>query len=107
MNTKQTLSHSVPCKLLFPRLLVLLVSWLAFYAVIMPRRSLYAAASQSSTAYSPRAAYITACEEWLPRFNIESAVPLFTLDDVIALGDMYYLPFEVRHYKLKLIKHSV
>ena len=103
---KQTLYRFVPCKLLFPKLLVLLVSWSTCHLSLMPRRSLYAAASQSLVAYSPRAAYIAAWEEWLPRFNIESAVPLFTLDDVIALGDMYYLPFEVRRYKLKLIKHS-
>jgi hypothetical protein len=35
--------------------------------------------------------------EWLERFNFGCAVdaPLFTLDDVMLIGDMYYLPFEL------------
>jgi hypothetical protein len=61
------------------------------------RRSLFAKAAASAEPYSPRLAYTTACAEWLERFNTDCTTesPLFSLDDVMLVGDMYYLPFEL------------
>ena len=43
-------------------------------------------------AYEPRAAYLTAMREWAGWFDtITGPIPL---DDVILLGDCYYLPYE-------------
>ena len=48
--------------------------------------------SPDSRAYQPRAAYLTAMREWAAWFEtINGPIPL---DDVILLGDCYYLPYE-------------
>jgi len=42
--------------------------------------------------WDARAAYLAAMAEWLPRFL--TAGPAMTLDDLVLLGDCYYLPYE-------------
>jgi protein O-GlcNAcase/histone acetyltransferase len=50
------------------------------------------------SSWEPRKAYLSAMREWLPRFATVSAGSLRTqdeaLDDLVLLGDCYYLPYE-------------
>jgi hypothetical protein len=42
--------------------------------------------------WDARAAYLAGMAEWLPRFRTSG--PDMTLDDLVLLGDCYYLPYE-------------
>ena len=66
----------------------------AFVCTCVGIRSLFAEAARNSISYAPRDAYLQACAEWLPRFNTDAPTPIMTLDDVVFLCDMLYLPFE-------------
>jgi protein O-GlcNAcase / histone acetyltransferase len=44
------------------------------------------------SSWDSRRAYLSAMEEWLPRFA--AAGPAISLEDLILFGDCYYLPFE-------------
>ena len=47
---------------------------------------------QCDDQWAPREAYLSAMQEWLPRFaTIGQPV---TLEDLILFGDCYYLPYE-------------
>jgi protein O-GlcNAcase/histone acetyltransferase len=46
---------------------------------------------QCQTAWDPRKAYLAAIREWLPRF--ETIREPITAEDLILLGDCYYLPY--------------
>lgn len=47
---------------------------------------------RGSAPWEPRKAYLAAMAEWLPRFA--AAGPDIALDDLVLLGDCYYLPYE-------------
>ncbi|MCC6234966.1 MAG: beta-N-acetylglucosaminidase domain-containing protein [Verrucomicrobiales bacterium] len=51
-----------------------------------------AAFVHAQDSWDPRAAYLAALDEWLPQFATAGA-PL-SREDVVLLGDCYYLPFE-------------
>jgi protein O-GlcNAcase/histone acetyltransferase len=42
--------------------------------------------------WDPRAAYLSALREWLPSFALSG--PPITFEDLVLLGDCYYLPYE-------------
>jgi protein O-GlcNAcase/histone acetyltransferase len=57
----------------------------------VPLRTLAAFAGCSQD-WDPRAAYLDAMREWLPRF--EAPGPALALEDLVLLGDAYYLPHD-------------
>ena len=48
--------------------------------------------ARSGTAWDPRDAYTAAMREWLPAFD--SVGRTLTFDELVLLGDCYYLPYE-------------
>jgi flagellar biosynthesis/type III secretory pathway chaperone len=62
-----------------------------FEANFVPLKTL-AMYSQDET-YEPRAAYLQALKEWLPRFKTHGKEAI-TLEELELLGDLFYLPFE-------------
>jgi protein O-GlcNAcase/histone acetyltransferase len=59
----------------------------------VPLHTFSAFVHDTDGAYDPRAAYLSGMREWAAWFETIKE-PAITLDDVILLGDCYYLPYE-------------
>jgi protein O-GlcNAcase/histone acetyltransferase len=64
----------------------------------------FAAYLQSGESWDPRSAYLSALKDWLPRYNTLRAPASF--DDLLLLGDCYYLPHQEGPEAEKLLEHA-
>lgn len=74
-----------------------------FEANSIPLRTL--ALYSQDERYEPRAAYLQALKEWLPRFKTHGKEAI-TLEELELLGDLFYLPFEHGERAKKILETS-